>query len=61
MAWRIKVNAKSQMCEAGKRRLNSWQKQEVTLSEEYEVRLNLSSPEERSSFGYNYLEWKSDV
>ena len=61
MAWRIKVNAKGQMSEAGKRRLNSWQKQEVTLSEEYEVRLNLSSTEERSSFGYNYLEWKSDV
>ena len=61
MAWRVKVNAKGQMSKAGKRRLNSWQKQESTLSDEFEVRLDLSSPEERSSFGYSYLEWKNDV
>ena len=59
MAWRIKLNARNEQIPAAVRRMNSIKNsQSMTLSEEeWEKRLELRIHEDRSTFGYNYLEW----
>ncbi len=59
MAWRIKQNAKGEQIPAAVRRMDFLSKQKsMTLSEEeWEMRLDLRIHEDRSTFGYNYLEW----
>ena len=60
MAWKVKTNCRGEMTNAVRRR-GSTCSSHMTLGEEMEFRFEISSHEDRSEFGYCYLECVNDV